>query len=262
MASKAADWEAARYLKFENERTRPARDLLAQIPLQSPSRIVDLGCGPGNSTELLAARYPSAKLSGMDSSPNMLEKARAVLPNVKFELGDLRTCTPTEQVDLFYSNAVFQWLTPEERIPAIKRLLDLQPEGGVFAMQVPDNFSEPSHVAMRDVASEPPFDSNYKSTSTGNRAFPPPTELYDALKPLCESVDIWHTYYQHRLESHEAIVDWLRSTGLRPFLEPLDDDQQRDFLRRYLERIRKEYSVLVDGGVLLRFPRLFVVLVK
>ena len=119
MASKSPDWSSNLYLKFENERTRPARDLLAQIPLSSPSRIIDLGCGPGNSTSLLRARYPDAKLSGMDSSPNMLEKARQEVPDVQFELGDLRTYSPSpdENVDLFYSNAVFQWLTSTNASP-------------------------------------------------------------------------------------------------------------------------------------------------
>ena len=146
-----------------------------------------------------------------------------------------------------------------ERIPAIKRLINLQPKGGVFAMQVPDNWAEPSHVAMRDVAGQDPFREVFGGGNVGNEAFASPTELYNALKPMCESVDIWHTHYHHRLEGHDAIVEWLRSTGLRPFLEPLDERQKQVFLARYLERLRDCYPVLVDGGVLLRFPRLFVV---
>ena len=265
MATKATDWEASRYLRFENERTRPARDLLAQVPLAAPSRIVDLGCGPGNSTELLAARYPNAKLAGIDTSQNMLEKARTVLPNVDFELGDLFSYTPPEPVDLFYSNAVFQWLPASDRVPAIERLLSFQPQGGVFAIQVPDNFLEPSHVAMRETAAEPPFNETYaakNTAATARETFPSPFDFYNALKPMCQRVDIWHTFYQHHLENPEAIVDWLRSTGLRPFLEPLDENHKEAFLQSYLQKIRESYPDLVDGGVLLRFPRLFVILVK
>jgi trans-aconitate 2-methyltransferase len=265
------DWEAARYLAFERERTRPARDLLAQIPPElSPKRIVDLGCGPGNSTSLLAERYPDAYLAGMDSSPNMLEKARATLPNVTFELGDMADYTPPQlesglQVDLFYSNAAFQWLRADERVPAFKRLLRQLPERGVFACQVPDNFEEPSHAMMRQVASQARFRDIYAAqgdAGPGNRGWPTVSQLYDALKPVCRSVDIWHTFYQHRLEGHQAIVDWVSTTGLRPFLEPLDEQLKKEFVERYLELLRPHYPLLVDGGVFLRFPRLFMVMVR
>jgi trans-aconitate 2-methyltransferase len=265
------DWEAARYLAFERERTRPARDLLAQIPPElAPKRIVDLGCGPGNSTALLAQRYPDAHLTGMDSSPNMLEKARKTLPNVTFELGDMADYTPPQlesglQVDLFYSNAAFQWLAADERVPAFKRLLRQLPEGGVFACQVPDNFEEPSHAMMREVASQEPFRAIYAAqgdAGPGNRGWPTVSQLYDALKPECRAVDIWHTFYQHRLEGHQAIVDWVSTTGLRPFLEPLDEEQQKVFVGRYLELLRPHYPLLSDGGVFLRFPRLFMVMTR
>jgi trans-aconitate 2-methyltransferase len=245
--SATSDWEATRYLNFESERTRPARDLLAQVHLTSPSRIVDLGCGPGNSTALLAARYPSAKLTGIDSSPNMLEQARKVLPDASFELGDLRTYTPTGQVDLFYSNAVFQWLKADERGSAIKILLEFQPEGGVLAIQVPDNLDEPSHVAMRETAAQATFREVYGARTPARDTFPSPIMLYDELKPLCTKVDIWHTYYQHRLADAEAIVDWVQTTGLRPYLEPLNEEQKEHFLKDYLGRIQREYPPLDRG---------------
>lgn len=259
------DWEAARYLAFERERTRPARDLLAQVPPElQPNRVVDLGCGPGNSTALLAERYQDAHVVGVDSSPNMLEKARAALPKVGFELGDLRNYSPAQDatVDLFYSNATFQWLSADERVPAIRRFLDLLPSGGCFAVQVPDNFNEPSHKMMRQVAEQEPFRQLYPNGPPGNRGFPTPSELYDALKPHCRSVEIWHTIYQHKLESHQAIVDWVSTTGLRPYLEPLYEGQKKEFVQKYLELLKPCYPTLVDGGVLLRFPRLFAVMVK
>ena len=256
-----SDWEPTRYLRFEDERTRPARDLLAQIPITSPKVVVDLGCGPGNSTELLAARYTSSRLIGMDSSPAMVEKARARLPDIAFETGDLCTYEPNAEVDLFYSNAVFQWVAESDRVPAILRLLQNQRSQGVFAFQVPDNFDEPSHVAMRETAAEGWQDA-IDLKATGNRAFPSASELYNAFQPLCSKVDLWHTAYQHRLENAEAIVDWLRSTGLRPFLDPLNDGQRSAFLDAYLARIRRAYPPLVDGGVLLKFPRLFCVLTR
>jgi len=259
----SSDWDATRYLRFADERTRPARDLLAQIPLESPAHIVDLGCGPGNSTQLLAERYPTSELTGVDSSPNMLDKARALLPDVDFSRDDLRSYAPNKKVDLFFSNAVFHWLSDEERIPAIKRLLQSQPSSGVFALQVPDNLSEPSHLAMLETAADDgPWTKVLKSHRPGRDSLPSPWKLYNEFKPLCSKVDIWHTHYQHRLESHEAIADWLKSTGLRPFLEPLDVTQRKAFLKGYTERLRKAYPTLVDGGVLLKFPRLFVILTR
>lgn len=264
--SKSSDWDAKRYLQFERERTRPARDLLAQVPLASPRRIVDLGCGPGNSTALLAERFPNAALAGMDSSPNMLDKARSALPGVDFHLGDLSTYEPADGVDLLFSNAAFHWVPAAERIPSIKRLLERLPSGGVFALQVPDNFTEPSHALMRATALEPgkPWSAVFGGRSPGLAAIPAPKELYDAFKPLCEQVDVWHTYYQHHLEGHGAIVDWVRTTGLRPYLEMLkgDEDMRKAFLHEYEAKLRENYKTLEAGGVLLRYPRLFVVMVK
>ena len=261
-ARSISDWNAAKYLKFEDERTRPARDLLSRVPLESPSRIVDLGCGPGNSTELLAIRYPTSRIIGVDSSPNMLEKAQQQLPHVDFQLHDVRSYTPKEEVQLLFSNATFQWLSNEERVPTIQRLLQAQPAGGIFALQVPDNYNEPSHAAMRETASEGPWAGTLATQKPERDLFPTPQELYDALKPQCAKVDIWHTIYQHPLESHEAIIDWLKTTGLRPFLEPLDETHRAGFLAAYLERLRKAYPVCTDGRVLLRFPRLFLVLTR
>lgn len=264
----ANDWSANQYLKFEEERTRPVRDLLAQIPASpSPRRVVDLGCGPANSTEALVSQWPDAQILGMDSSPDMIEKARKRLPNVPFELGDLNTWTPThtqEKVDVFFSNAVFQWVPSEQRLPLIRRFLEMQAPGGVFAFQVPDNFLEPSHTMMRETASEPgkAWTATLRDLQPGLARFQSTQEVYDALIPLCESVNIWHTHYYHVLENHEAIVEWVKGTGLRPFIDPLSEEDRKGFVQAYLERIKKAYPISVDGKVILKFPRLFVVAVR
>jgi trans-aconitate 2-methyltransferase len=263
VSTNAKDWSAAQYLKFEKDRTRPARDLLAQVPLTNPRRVIDLGCGPGNSTALLRDRYPSAALIGMDSSPDMLKKARTTLPDVTFEQGDMATYTPSEgTVDLLYSNAAFQWLSSDQRVSTYKRLLKSQPSGGVLAVQVPDNFNEPSHSNMRSIAKKGPWAEILEPLKPAREKMDEPQELYDALKPLCAEVDLWHTFYYHVLEDHAAVVEWVKGTGLRPFLDPLDEDMKSAFLEEYLSAIKDSYPSSVDGKVILRFPRLFLVATK
>src|SRR5690349_17083690 len=111
-----ADWSSTQYLKFADERTRAARDLLAQVPLRAARLVYDLGCGPGNSTELLIERYPEARIVGVDSSPDMMAKARQSCPQAHFIAGDLATWQPPEEADLLFANAVFQWVPGHLRV--------------------------------------------------------------------------------------------------------------------------------------------------
>lgn len=261
-----AEWSAAQYLKFEDKRTQPARDLLARVPLQAPKTIVDLGCGPGNSTAVLVARYnqPSARVQGIDSSPDMIEKAKAALPEISFDLQDLTTYVPPEPVDLFFSNAVLQWLGNKERMDVMERLMSTQPSGGVFAFQVPDTLGQPSHTLMREIAASGPWAQTLKDA--GRDALQTPQEIYDRLKVssagVCAEVEIFRTEYYHSLENHEAIIEWVKGTGLRPYIDPLSPQDREAFLRVYLKELQKAYPQCSDGRVLLRYPRLFVVAVR
>ncbi|ODN68966.1 trans-aconitate 2-methyltransferase [Methylobrevis pamukkalensis] len=253
-----SDWSATQYLKFEAERTRPARDLLAQVPLMQPRTVVDIGCGPGNSTELLAARWPEAEVSGLDTSPAMLEAARRRLPGVAFVHADAATWVPPQPVDVIFANAVFQWLP--EHVEVLVRLMDQLAPGGVLAVQMPDNVAEPSHRLMRETAAAMPFAG--KLEGAARSPLPPPAAYHEALAPKASRVETWHTAYHHRLEGAPAIVEWVSSTGLRPFLDPLDEDERAAFLADYGGRIAAAYPPLTIGGVLLRFPRLFIVAVR
>jgi trans-aconitate 2-methyltransferase len=256
----AEDWSARQYLKFEDERTRPPRDLLAQVPLDSPRRIFDLGCGPGNSTELLIERYPQAEVVGLDSSPDMLRQARERLPDCAFVAGDLATWLPPERADLLFGNAVFQWV-PEH--PAVlRRLLEALPQGGVLAVQMPDNTGEPALALMRQVGQSGPWAAKVAQAAAARDDLPTTGDYYDLLRPLASHIDIWHTVYNHVMAGPEAIVEWFRGSALRPFLSPLDDDMRRGFLADYTARIAAAYPRRFDGKALLRFPRLFILAIR
>jgi trans-aconitate 2-methyltransferase len=251
------DWNARQYLKFEDERTRPPRDLLAQVPLKAPRHVIDLGCGPGNSTELLVERYPQARVTGLDSSSDMLRQARERLPNCEFAQADLADWNPQERTDLLFANAVFQWIPSHPAV--LRRLLAALPTGGVLAVQMPDNTREPALELMREVAASGPWAGQLALTAAARDDLPTPAAYYDLLSSHCAHLDIWHTVYNHVMVGPEAIVEWFKGSGLRPFLAPLDGDMRRGFLADYAARIARAYPPRHDGRVLLRFPRLFIV---
>lgn len=255
-----ADWNASQYLKFEDERTRPSRDLLAQVPLADATFVVDLGCGPGNSTELLAQRFAGAEVLGLDTSPDMLAAARKRMPGARFERADASTFTLPKPADLIFANAVLQWVPDHETL--LPRLMSMLAPGGVLAVQMPDNLDEPSHVAMRETAMSGPW-ADRLGAATGARSVLPATgAYYDMLVPHAGRVDIWHTIYNHPLAGVPAIVEWLKGTGLRPFIDPLEGDERVQFLEEFAARLTGPYPPRADGKVLLAFPRLFIIAVR
>jgi trans-aconitate 2-methyltransferase len=254
------DWSAKQYLKFEDERTRPPRDLLAQVPLQRPRRAVDLGCGPGNSTELLVERYPQSEIVGLDSSPDMLRKARERLPKCKFVEADIATWQPEPGTDLIFGNAVMQWLPDHPAI--MRRLLEGMAGGGVLAIQMPDNTREPALRFQREVGENGPWKDHPEVKAAPRDDLPSVDDYYDLLKPACSHLDIWHTVYNHVMASPAAITEWFKGSSLQPFLSALDAPAQEKFLAAYTEEIVAAYQPRFDGKVLLRFPRLFIVAVR
>jgi trans-aconitate 2-methyltransferase len=248
-------WSPSVYLKFENERTRPARDLLAQVPVAAPRRVVDVGCGPGNSTELLSARWPDAEIVGFDSSEAMLAEARKRLPSATFVHADASTWLPEPGTDVVFANAVYQWIP--QHIESFARVLQSLESGAVLAVQMPDNLMQPMHVLMREVAANAPFAA--KLEGAARAPLPPVGTYYDALAPCARRIDIWHAIYVHVLGGPADIVEWVKGTGLNPFLQRLDATEQEAFLATYLEAVTVAYPRQADGKVLMPFNRLFLV---
>lgn len=254
-----SDWNPEKYLAFADERTRPARDLLAQVPLLAPEAVFDLGCGPGNSTALLVERFPAARVTGVDNSPAMLAAARKACPQAHYVEADLAAWTPPE-AELLFSNATFQWLP--DHLAVLEKLAAGARQGGVLAVQMPDNLNEPSHRLMQQAAQDGPWAEKLRGAAAARSVLPAPAVYWQRLKPHLQRLDIWHTIYNHPLSGVKGIVDWLTATGLRPYLDPLDRDERAAFLARYSSLLAEAYPVAEDGTVLLRFPRLFLVGVR
>jgi trans-aconitate 2-methyltransferase len=248
-------WSPGQYGKFEDERNRPVHDLLAQIP-NAVSRAADLGCGPGNSTELLIRRFPDATVVGMDSSEEMIRAAKQRLPNARFELGDLASW-PERPFDLVFANAPIQWVPDHAAL--LPFLFGKLAPGGSLAVQLPDNLDEPAHRIMREVAAEGPRAEKLRDATSARAARHTPEWYYRELRALGASVNVWRTTYHHPLNGAAALVEWFKGSGLRPFLRPLDESERAGFLARYTEALEAAYPALPDGTVLLPFPRLFFV---
>jgi trans-aconitate 2-methyltransferase len=251
-------WDPEIYLTFAAERTRPAAELLARVPLKAPRRAIDLGCGPGNSTALLAARWPQAEIEGLESSPEMLVKAKASGVRARWIAGEVETWQPETPYDVVFSNATLHWIADHRAL--LPRLMGFVAEGGALAFQVPRNFHFPSHVLMREVAESGPCAQKLAGARKIN--VEEPETVFDILAPLSKSLDIWETSYLHVLEGEDPVLDWVSGTGLRPFLAPLDADEREAFLADYRARLREAYPRRADGKTLFPFKRLFAVAMR
>ncbi|MBD1585591.1 trans-aconitate 2-methyltransferase [Pseudomonas typographi] len=250
------NWSAQQYTRFEQERTRPVRDLVAAIATEPVRVAVDLGCGPGNSTEVLAQRFPTAQVTGVDSADDMLAAARQRLPQVSFELADITNWAPDAHFDVILANASLQWLPDHQNL--YPRLVSRLHAGGALAVQTPDNLQEPAHRLLREVAGRGPW-----AQKLSTFALPPRHDAayyYRLLKPYCSQVDVWRTTYYHALPGGPAaVVEWFKGSALAPYLARLGPDEQQAFLAQYQAAIGQAYGQLDDGTVLLPFPRLFMV---
>ncbi len=249
-------WSAQQYSIFEQQRTRPVRDLLAAIAPTDVQSAIDLGCGPGNSTEVLVARFPGAAVNAIDSSQDMVLAARQRLPDIPVELADIGSWNPPERFDVILANASLQWLPDHASL--YPRLVTKLAPGGSLAVQTPDNLAEPAHRLAREVAADGPW-----ANKIGGIRHPARHDAdfyYALLAPHCRAVDVWRTTYHHPIAAGaEGVVEWFKGSALRPYLGPLDAREREAYLERYLSAIRDAYPAQPDGTVLLPFPRLFIV---
>jgi trans-aconitate 2-methyltransferase len=249
-------WDPKTYLTFGAERTRPAAELLARIAIEAPARVVDLGCGPGNSTALLAERWPQADIEGVDSSSEMLAEARGADIGAHWTQADISSWEPSLRFDVIYSNATFQWISDHAKL--LPRLASHVSDEGIFAFQVPRNFSKPCHTLIHDVAANGPWAAKLKDVRDWWNVLAPEA-YFDILEPPFRHIDVWETRYVQALTGEDAVYRWMTGTGLRPFANALQGDEREAFLAEYRRCVGEAYPMRASGITLYPFQRLFCV---
>jgi len=253
-------WNPNQYLKFAEERTQPCRDLAARIAVTNVRRVIDLGCGPGNSTAVLHDRWPDAEFTGLDSSTEMIERARREHPSQHWIAGGISEWAAGSdgRFDVVFSNAALQWV--DDHASLYPRLLARVAPGGALAIQIPGNIDALPHRLMREVAATPEWSRRFTPGKVREWHHHEMEFYYDVLAPTAARLELWATEYLHILPDAEAIVEWYRGTGLRPFLEVLEADAERErFVADYLESLRPHYPPHAAGGVLFPFRRIFLI---
>lgn len=253
-------WDSALYLKFKAQRTQPAKDLAARMDMEAPSEIIDIGCGPGNSTRVLKDRFPNARILGIDSSPDMIEAARSDNPDMEFMLLDAANELDSldKRFDAVFSNACLQWIPGHHTL--MPRLMGLLKDGGMLAVQLPMIYDEPIHRIIESTADSEKWRGRLRSGEIFHRLSQ--GEYFDILSGISSDLEMWQTVYLHRMPSHDSILEWYRGTGLRPYLEQLDEPSRAEFESDILTGIKREYPPQANGEIIFRFPRFFIIAVK
>ena len=252
-------WDPAQYLAFGDERLQPALDLLARVPLDAPGTVVDLGCGAGNVARALKARWPDVKLTGVDGSPEMLERARGEDPDIQWVEADMKDWKPGAPVDLIYSNAALHWLDDHDAL--FPRLMDSIAPGGCLAVQMPRNWAAPSHGCITQTVRDGPWRDALEPLLRPAPSHAPDV-YYDILSPLTSALAIWETEYCQILEGENPVAEFVKGTQLKRFLDALDEPARGEFEKDYRTRILAAYPKRKDGKTLFPFRRLFLLSAK
>ena len=249
------DWNSVQYLKFERQRTQPSIDLAKRIEVSDPKRIVDIGCGPGNSTAVLKRFFPDATIIGADNSENMLGKAKANYPDFDFVFCDAEKDLSAlgDGYDVVFSNACIQWIPDHPKL--IPALFSLLKPGGVLAVQVPMTKGAPLFEIIDEITADPKW--GFAELGLRVCTVLDTGDYFDILSGCSENFDLWETVYYHRMPDHEAMLEWIRGTRLRPFLRVLDKERAAEFEREIMERATPFYPPQENGEILFRFNRFF-----
>jgi trans-aconitate 2-methyltransferase len=249
------DWNPELYLKFKEERTQPARDLVGRINVENPEKIMDVGCGPGNSTKVLYNRWSESEIIGIDNSASMIESAQKNYPEMEWRVEDVTRMENEEKYDIIFSNATIQWIQDQEKL--IKDLVKILKGDGALAVQVPQYHAMPISQAIERVSLNEKWE---EQTSQANNdfTFHSSDYYYHILSAELESITMWETSYFHIMPSHQEIVEMIKSTGMRTFLDRLDTNEEKmEFEKDVLREIKKAYPEKTDSNVLFPFKRLF-----
>ncbi len=252
------EWDPKSYLRFEGYRSRPATELVERIKLDAPSQIYDLGCGPGNSTSLLKRRWPDAQITGVDNSADMMAKAKELKIGAQWQLTDISDWSPKTRPDIIFSNATLQWLGNHDDL--FLRLLGFLKPGGVLAVQMPRNFTSPSHTIIQQVVENGPWSDHLKHV----RNFIPvsrPEDYYKMLATAALEIDIWETEYMQLLTGQDAVFSWLSATALLPFVSELNGTERKDFLAQCKNKLGAVYQPHDNNVTLFPFRCLFMIAV-
>lgn len=252
-------WNPEQYLTFGNERLQPALDLLMHISLKKPKLIYDLGCGPGTVTTIIKDKWSQAKIIGVDSSKEMLDRARKLNSDINWVEDDITSWKPDQISDLIFSNATLHWLDNHETL--LPTLMDYLQTKGILAIQMPNNFTEPSHQSIYQTVKNGSW---YEKLMPLLREKPvlDVADYYKILTPLSSTLIMWQTTYFHVLEGQDPVVEWTKGSVLKPFLDQLSETEKEIFLEAYTNLIRKAYPVLPDKKTIMPFNRIFIVAVK
>lgn len=249
------NWSSSTYLKFAKERTQPSIDLAMRLQSMKAERIIDIGCGPGNSTAVLRRFFPEAYILGIDNSQDMIQRASCDYHDMEFACLDAANDlnTMSDRFDIVFSNACIQWIPNHKKL--LKEMFGLLKKDGVLAVQIPINYNEPIHQIINELVNSLKWSQKFDSPRIFYNLTP--SEYHDVLSELSNDFTMWETTYYHRLPSYESIMEWYKGTGLRPYLEVLDPLDQAAFEAEVFEMIKQRYSMQSNHEIIFKFPRLF-----